>query len=719
MWAMGAVGLLLAVMGQPVRAQFGGLLNPAGGEEKLKVSGQFTPRTGDQPAQLFVTATIKPGWHIYSVTQAPGGPVKTVITLDSSSDYRATGEPVALTPPEKKTDPYVKNVVIEEHHGTVTWRIPLEIASGADPSKLTIKGKVKAQVCDPNTCTPPTDFAFTARLGEAPAGAAAAAAPPPAENVPPLTPGPSPARGEGSNQTAAKPEAGPPMPLEDLPPPGPAAGGTSTAHSAARELGDLAAEAASANELPWRPYTSYDSLLRVVSGSAQPASAASPVVDPPAASNGNSTGAEASLLGQIVFAFFGGMLLNLMPCVLPVIGLKIVSFVEQSGEDRHRALMLNLAYSAGLMSVFLLLASLAVGLGLGWGQQFQSAGFNIFLACLVFAMGLSFLGVWEIPVPGFLGHGAAAAMVEHEGMLAAFLKGVITTVLATPCTGPFMGGALGWAMKQPPLATMSVFLAVGLGMSSPYLLIGAFPQLIRFLPRPGMWMETFKQIMGFVLMGTVIYVLTFIDWHLVVPTVGMFIALWIACWWINRTPPTHEFGLKARAWLEAAATVGLAWVLLFPGTQGLLPAPYTFRGLAEVMEGRFRDANELCLGRRLDDFDRAGYELVKTNRARAPKTVLVDITADWCLTCKTLEATMMNTPEVRRLVAKNGVATLKADYTRMDPEVTRLLNSVKGGGVPVIVIYPAGKPQEPIVFRNGYTTSQILDALQKAGPSKT
>lgn len=719
-WATWA-GVLFAMTGQLAFAQLGGLLGPGGGDEKLKVSAVFTPPADGQAAQLWVTATIKAGWHIYSVTQAPGGPVRTTITVDASSEYRVTGAPQPLIPPEKKTDPYVKDITIEEHHGTVTWRIPLEISS--DPGRLTIKGKLKAQVCDPNTCTPPTDFAFTARLGSAPAGAAAASAPPPAAKEAPPVP------------AAAKPDAGPPMPLEDLPSPGPAAGAPPAATPAtalpatppgagpARGLAELAAEAASADELPWRPYTSYDSLLKLVGGSAHPQAAAAPANDtandPPPAVNGDPSGAEASLLGQIVLAFFGGALLNLMPCVLPVIGLKIVSFVEQSGEDRHRAVMLNLAYSAGLMSVFVLLAVLAVGLGMGWGQQFQSAGFNIFLACLVFAMGLSFLGVWEIPVPGFLGHGTAAAMVEHEGMLAAFLKGTITTILATPCTGPFMGGALGWAMKQPPAATMSVFLAVGLGMSSPYLVIGAFPQLIRFLPKPGMWMETFKQIMGFVLMGTVVYVLTFIDWHFVVPTVGMFIALWIACWWINRTPPTHELGLKVRAWLEASAMVGLAWVLMFPGTQGLLPQQYSFRGLAAVMEGRFRDANELCLGRRLDDFDQAGYQLVKTDRVRTPKTVLVDITADWCLTCKTLEATMMNTPDVRRLVAKHGVVALKADYTRMDPEVTRLLNSVKGGGVPVIVVYPAGKPHEPIIFRNGYTTSQILNALEKAGPSKT
>jgi thiol:disulfide interchange protein len=704
------IGTLLAVQNLgslSAFAQLGGLLGQGAGtgagEEKFKVSASFTASETGKPAQLFVTGTIKPGWHIYSVTQAPGGPVKTTITVDAGPQYRAMGEPQPLTPPEKKSDPYVK-VPIEEHHGTIVWRLPVEIVAGTDVAKLEIRGKVKAQVCDPNTCTPPTDFPFIARLGAAPAEATVSAKPSQ----------PAPAAAMAPSAVTPVASAPPPVPLEDLPPPGAAAAPPSPATSAAPPAivpaaKDLVAQAAAADELPWRPYTSYDALRRLVSGSAKVADPAATTAEASIATAAG--GGEAGFLVQVVLAFFGGILLNIMPCVLPVIGLKILSFVEQAGRDRHRALMLNLAYSAGLLSVFVLLALLAVGLGMRWGQQFQSAGFNIFLACLVFAMGLSFLGVWEIPVPGFVGRGAAADMAEREGLAAAFLKGVITTILATPCTGPFMGGALGWAMRQPPAATLSVFLAVGLGMASPYLVIGAYPQLVRFLPKPGMWMETFKQIMGFVLMGTVVYVLTFLDWIYVVPTVGMFIALWAACWWINRTPPTEEPRVQARAWLEGAAMAGVAWVLMFPGV-------FSFRGLAGVMEGRFHDVTELGVARRLDEMERAGYQLVKTERARAPKTVLVDITADWCVNCKTFEATAMNTAEVRRLVAGNGVIPLKADYTRTDPEVTRLLNVVQGGGVPVIVIYPAGKPNEPIVFRGGYTTGQILEALKKAGPSQ-
>lgn len=682
-WLIWAILFFGAIGSRPAHGQFSSLLGGGPADEKVTVSAHFTVAAAGQPGQLYVTAAIKPGWHIYSTTQPPGGPLKTEIKFNKSDQYEL-GSFQPLTPPARTTEKLYKDLVIETHEGSVTWQAPLQLKPGVEPAGLLIKGSLRALACDPTHCQP-VSCSFTARLGSAPPSILA---------------------------TTAKSSQAPPVPIESLPAP---AGPPAPAETPNGLLG-LATEAGAANQIPWRPYTSYDSLVRMVSGSAAvPAAAAQP---PSAARPADPPAEEHSLLAQVVAAFFGGALLNLMPCVLPVIGLKILGFVEQAGHDRRHALLLNVTYSLGLLSVFLLLATMAVGLGLGWGQQFQSAGFNIFLACLVFAMGLSFLGVWEIPVPGFVGSGKAAQLAREEGLSAAFLKGMITTVLATPCTGPLMGGALGWAMKQSAGAIFAVFLAVGLGMASPYLAIGAYPRLIRFLPKPGAWMETFKQIMGFVLMATVIYLLTFLDWPYVVPTVAMFIVLWIACWWINRTPPTAELPLRLRAWAEAVVMSGVGWVLLFPGIEGLAPEGYSFRGLAKVMEARFEETTSRAMARRLDDYDRAGYELVKTDRARAAKTVLVDMTADWCLTCKTLEATMLNTAAVRQLIAANSVVALKADYTRMDPEVSRLLNEVKAGGVPVIAIYPAGKPTEPIVFRDGYTKEKIVKALQEAGPSR-
>jgi thiol:disulfide interchange protein len=255
-----------------------------------------------------------------------------------------------------------------------------------------------------------------------------------------------------------------------------------------------------------------------------------------------------------------------------------------------------------------------------------------------------------------------------------------------------LGSALAWAVGQPPAVIYAVFLAVGLGMASPYLLIGAFPQLIRFLPKPGAWMETFKQLMGFVLMGTVVFLLSFIRGPYVVPTVGLLFGIWLACWWIGRTPHTAELGAKMRAWLSAAVALGITFIV-------------TFGWLAPVMESRSSPGSS---------FSRAAVE----GLVASGNTVMVDFTADWCLTCKTLEAAYLNTDKVRQLVQANRVVTLKADWTHGDPEVTKMLETLGSKQVPVIAVFPAGEPNSPIVLIGGYTQQSVLDALKKAGPSR-
>ena len=221
---------------------------------------------------------------------------------------------------------------------------------------------------------------------------------------------------------------------------------------------------------------------------------------------------DLGIMGAIFAGFLGGLILNIMPCVLPVIGLKILSFVEQAGHNRRRALMLNVWYSAGLLAVFFILASLAIGpQHLGWGELFGRPWFTITLSAVVFVMALSFMGVWEVPLPTFLGSGKTGELAAQEGAAGAFFKGVLTTFLATPCSAPIFAPALVWATAQPAWLTYTVFLSAGLGMASPYLLVGAFPALLRFLPKPGAWMETFKTFMGFVLMGTVVYLLAVLE----------------------------------------------------------------------------------------------------------------------------------------------------------------------------------------------------------------
>ncbi|HTU17162.1 MAG TPA: cytochrome c biogenesis protein CcdA, partial [Gemmataceae bacterium] len=358
-----------------------------------------------------------------------------------------------------------------------------------------------------------------------------------------------------------------------------------------------------------------------------------------------------SIWAILPLAFVAGFLLNLMPCVLPVVGLKLLSFVQQANDSRRRVLLLNVAYSAGLLSVMLVLASLAVFTGLAWGEQFSSTTFSVTLTCIVFAFALSFLGVWEISVPAFVGASAAASS-KGEGYGGAFSKGVLSTLLATPCSGPFLGSALAWATAQPALLTFAVFAAVGLGMASPYLLVGLFPSLVRLLPRSGNWMVTFKQLMGFVLLATVVYLMSFLSVPSVVPTVLLLLGVGLGCWWIGRASSLESLGQRLRAWGIAAAVVASMALL-------------SFGWLENVMAERFERAAERLLSSHGDpsgqvatspDDDHAVFDWEPFSQKRLEdlvndgKTVFVDFTADWCLTCKANEAAAIERPEVARLL---------------------------------------------------------------------
>ena len=243
-------------------------------------------------------------------------------------------------------------------------------------------------------------------------------------------------------------------------------------------------------------------------------------------------------------------------------------------------------------------------------------------------------------------------------------------------------------------------------------------------------MDTFKQIMGFVLLATVVFLLTFEPAALVVPTVGLLFGLWAACWWLGRGSPTADTVTKARTWLEAAAFAGIVWIV-------------TFGWLADVMRGYFDRAVEQAIAKQMLTLNKQGTGMVEApveqhpsllkktrltwqpytrmtleNAIAAGSTVLIDFTADWCLTCKVLEATQLNTQEVCDAVAANHIVTLHADWTHGDPEVTIMMEALGSKQVPVLAIFPAGNPNEPIVIRGGYTRQELLSSLTRAGPSK-
>ncbi len=407
-------------------------------------------------------------------------------------------------------------------------------------------------------------------------------------------------------------------------------------------------------------------------------------------------GTDKSLLVMLALSLAGGFVLNFMPCVLPVIGLKILSFAEQAGRSRSHILALNIWYSLGLLSVFMVLATLssAVNLGLNdtnlhWGQQFSSTAFNVTMVAIVFVMALSFLGVWEIPIPGFVGSGRANEIAMHEGAVGAFAKGVITTVLATPCSGPLLGAVFGYTLKQPPGVTYAIFASIGLGMAAPYLLIGAFPSLIRVLPKPGAWMETFKHMMGFLMLGTIVFFFSFMNRDYLVPTFALMIGLWAACWWIGRVSIVEPLGRRLKAWAQGiavATVVGLAAFTWLTPRESLI----AWKGFSQAELTRLTDQG---------------------------KTVLVDFTAEWCPNCKYNLRYVIETPEVRELLDTNKIVPLLADWTDGSPEITETLESLQSASIPVLAIYAPQRP--PIVLRDVLTRQQVIDALNQAGAAQT
>lgn len=381
-----------------------------------------------------------------------------------------------------------------------------------------------------------------------------------------------------------------------------------------------------------------------------------------------------------------------MPCVLPVIGLKVMSFVQQAGQSRGQALALNLWYTLGILAVFWTLAGFAIFAGLSWGEQFGSSGFNIVMIGIVFAMALSMLGVWEIPIPGFVGGNTAHELGKKEGPVGAFLKGVVTTLLATPCTGPGMAVALGWAVRQPAAVTLLVFTVLGLGMALPYLVIGAFPQLVKFLPKPGAWMETFKQLMGFILLATAVWLMNALPIELLLPTVALLAGIGFACWVFARTPGYAPLGDRLQTYALSAALVAASAVFSY----GWLAKPQAANVVANSEWQPFTLAN---LG-------------AATLADR--QTVLVDFSAEWCLTCKTLEKAVLHTEPVEAALTANNVTTMYGDFTHRPPEIKQTIQALRSSGVPVIAIFPGDDPYRPIVFRGAYTQNDLLEAIARA-----
>ena len=391
------------------------------------------------------------------------------------------------------------------------------------------------------------------------------------------------------------------------------------------------------------------------------------------------------LLMWLLLAFVAGLVLNVMPCVLPVVSIKVLSFVQQAGESRRRVFGLGLVFAAGMMTVFLALAGAAILFGLGWGQQFQSQTFVIIMIAVVFAFALSLFGVYEIAVPRSIGTLAAGA--SREGYGSTFMKGVMATVLATPCSGPFLGSTLAWTLTQPPLTVFLIFSMLGLGMATPYVVLTAHPALLSHLPRPGAWMETFKHIMGFFLVATVIYLMVSLEEQLLLLTLMMLVFVAIGAWIWGR------FSLHARS--AVGRTLVLACGLLVVGA-GTYLSFTTVRGFLTPAAVDTIDA-----------IDWEPFDPVKLSQYHLEgRSVMLDFTADWCANCTFNEVRVYNSAAVRELLRKKHVVAMKADLTREGPltgTMRQLMEHLGARSIPFLAVFPGDQPMKP------YTLYDLVD----------
>ncbi len=418
--------------------------------------------------------------------------------------------------------------------------------------------------------------------------------------------------------------------------------------------------------------------------------------------------------GYLLMAALGGLILNLMPCVLPVISIKILSFVQQAKENRLRIFTLGLAFAGGIVLSFAVLGGLIVLAGWQWGGLFQTPQFTIIMAALVTAFAMSLFGVFAVFPPRFVNE--LGEKVQKEGHLNAFGMGLLATFLGTACSAPILSNVIALAVKQPPSKGLLLFLTAGAAMALPYVLLAAQPTWVRLVPRPGKWMGVFEQLVGFALLGTVVFLLNPVATQLggegLLRTIVFLLIVSLAVWIYGKVE--YEASTTKRVILYGLAAILVigGWLLAFH-YQTNIPK-LVARQQAAVL-GNLPTAGSWKEGR----IPWVPYTRERAEAAvREGKTVFIDYTADWCINCKANERLVLETPEVREAMERLGVVPFKADYTSANPEIRQDLKRHGRAGVPMYVIFPPGRLDRPTVLPELLTQTLVIEALEQAGPSR-
>jgi thiol:disulfide interchange protein len=634
------------------------------------------------------------GWHTYWRNSGASG-LPTTIKWELPPGVSA-GE-IQWPVPEKLTEEELTTYV---YHDDVVLLIPLQLADDLPHGTLELKAAVSWLECKVQCLPGDADVSATLRIG---------AETKPSGHAPLLQTWieklPKPAEGLSPRANWEKTAAGNSRPLL-IEWNGDAAAGEADFYPYANEGFELEPKtervSADAGQIRIRkPVTKFDGDWPMeISGLLIQHSGTETLAHEATMPIGRATGAVGvSLWKMLLFAFIGGFILNFMPCVFPVIALKILGFVQQSKEAPRRVFKLGLIYGLGVLVSFLTLAGIVIavqqaGGAASWGMQLQNPYFSLALTLLIVLVALNLFGVFEINLGG-RAMGAAGELTARHGPGGAFFNGVLATVLATPCTAPFLAPALGFAFAQPPALIAVFFATVALGLAAPYIVLSWRPAWLRFLPRPGPWMEKFKILLGFPMLAVAIWLFSFTarrfgpDGPL---WVGLFLLIVALAAWI-----WGEFVQRGRQWRGLAMAVSLILVV----------AGYTY-GMETRLNWRAPVGSAPAIA-----WQKWSPEAVEQARQQG-RPVLVDFTADWCLTCQFNKRSSIEIPAVRTKLNEINALALVGDNTDSDPNIVAELRKFDRAGVPLVLVYPRDSQKPPVVLPELLTPSMVLDALNQA-----
>lgn len=393
------------------------------------------------------------------------------------------------------------------------------------------------------------------------------------------------------------------------------------------------------------------------------------------------------IIQAVLFGLIAGFILNFMPCVLPVVSLKIMGLVKSAGSSRRSTILTGSLFSGGILFSFTLLAVLMAFFGYNWGGLFQYDGFLIAMTAIVFALALSMFGVYTINVPGFAAK--AASVQPGNPYVDAFGKGLLATLLATPCSGPFLGGTLAWTLTQPPHVIFIIFISIGTGMAFPYLVLTIKPELLKFIPRPGPWTIILERVMGFLLIFTVIYLINVVDSEARMPLLLFLVFLAMGLYQYGR------YGLIAAGRVGRWIPLALLVIIIVSGYW------FSFGYIYGDEKGETLPVVPYTEERLFENREKGVISMVK-------------FTADWCPNCRIVERRALNRSRTIEKIESEDVDFLTADITRTNIPAERLLNKTGLYSIPVLMIFPPGEDfKKPLVLRDIYSMNDVLTALDR------